>query len=263
MSIFGKTSMKIFVKNGSELARMREANLLVARVLDEVEKACVPGTTTWELNRIAAAVIDKAHARSAFLGYVAGDSPPYPAVICTSVNEEVVHGVPRKDRVLREGDIVGVDFGVFVDGFCGDAARTIAIGKISPQARALMDATRESLERAIACCVPDGRLGDIGSAVQSHVEPRGYSVVRKFVGHGIGRRMHEDPPVPNWGKAGRGVRLRPGMVLAIEPMVNAGAPDVEMLDDEWTAVSADGSLSAHFEHSVAITEDGPLVLSQP
>ena len=207
--------MKIFIKSRDEIVRLREANLLVADVLDQVERACAAGTSTWELNRLASAWLDRHRGRSAFLGYEVGDAPPFPAVICTSVNEEVVHGVPRRDRRLKEGDIVGLDFGAFKDGYCGDSARTVAIGRIRPEAQALMDATREALEMAISHCVPGGRLGDIGAAVQKHVEAKGYSVVRQFVGHGIGRRMHEDPPVPNWGKAGRGIRLKPGMVLAI------------------------------------------------
>jgi methionyl aminopeptidase len=255
--------MKIFIKSRDEIARMREANLVVAEVLEQVARACTPGTTTWELNRLAGALLAKFGGRSAFLGYEVGDAPPFPAVICTSVNEEVVHGVPRRDRVLKEGDIVGLDFGAFKDGYCGDAARTVAVGRISAEARALMEATREALEIAISRCVPGGRLGNLGAAVQQHVEARGYSVVRQFVGHGIGRSMHEDPPVPNFGKAGRGIRLKPGMVLAIEPMVNAGGSEVELLADQWTAVTADGSLSAHFEHSVAITDNGPMVLSRP
>lgn len=255
--------MKIFIKSKEEIARLRDANLVVAAVLDDVERACTPGATTWQLNQLAATLLQKHHARSAFLGYEVGDAPPYPAVICTSVNDEVVHGVPRRDRVLKDGDIVGIDFGAYKEGYCGDSARTVAIGAVTPEARALMDATREALERAITRCVAGGRLGDIGDAVQSHVEPRGYSVVRQFVGHGIGRRMHEDPPVPNWGRAGRGLRLKAGMVLAIEPMINAGTSDVVVLADQWTSVTADGSLSAHFEHSVAITDNGPMVLSRP
>jgi methionyl aminopeptidase len=178
------------------------------------------------------------------------------------VNEVVVHGIPRKDVVLKEGDIIGVDFGCFKDGFCGDSARTIAIGTVSDEARKLLTATRESLEKAIEQCQPGNRLQDIGWAVQSHVEPLGYSVVRTFVGHGIGRAMHEDPPVPNYGSPGKGLRLKAGWVLAIEPMVNAGTHEVEVLGDGWTAVTKDRKLSAHFEHSVAITEEGPLVLSR-
>lgn len=255
--------MKIFLKNRDEIARLREANLFVTRVLDEVEKACQPGVSTWELNRLAMSMVRQAGAESAFLGYIAGDTPPYPAAICVSINDEVVHGIPRRDRLLKDGDIVGVDFGAFVRGFCGDAARTVAVGRISPEARALMDVTRAALDVAIAQCRPDRRIGDIAHAVQEFVEARGYSVVRKFVGHGVGRRLHEDPPVPNFGKAGRGPRLRPGMTIALEPMVNVGTHEVDVLSDGWTAVVSDASLSAHFEHSVAITEDGPLVLSGP
>ena len=174
----------------------------------------------------------------------------------------VVHGIPRKDVVLKPGDILSIDFGAFKDGWCGDSARTIPIGEVTPPAKALMQTTKESLDRAIAACVPGNRLGDIGWAVQSHAESHGYSVVRQFVGHGIGHKMHEEPHVPNYGDAGKGRRLSPGLVVAIEPMVNAGGPDVLVKDDGWTAVTKDGSLSAHFEHSVAITDDGPIVLSK-
>jgi methionyl aminopeptidase len=197
-------------------------------------------------------------ADSAFLGYHG-----YPAVLCTSVNEVVVHGIPRKDVVLKEGDLLSIDLGCYKDGWCGDSARTLPMGKISPKAQALMTATRESLDRAIAQCVPGNRLGDIGWAIQSYVEPKGYSVVRQFVGHGIGRKMHEEPHVPNYGEAGKGRRLSAGLVVAIEPMINAGTAEVLVEDDGWTAVTKDGSLSAHFEHSVAITDDGPIVLSRP
>ena len=250
--------MKIYLKSTDEVGKLRKANLAVAAVLDACEAACKPGVTTWDLNEIADRVMKQHGATSAFLGYHG-----YPAVLCTSVNEVVVHGIPRKDVVLKDGDIVGIDFGCFIDGFCGDSARTIAIGEVTEDARKLMKATKESLDMAIEKCVPGNRLQDIGWAVQSHVEPLGYSVVRSFVGHGIGRSMHEDPPVPNYGSPGRGLRLKPGLVLAIEPMVNAGGPDVEILGDRWTAVTKDRSLSAHFEHSVAITEDGPVVLSRP
>jgi methionyl aminopeptidase len=193
------------------------------------------------------------------LGY---SQPPYPAVICTSVNEVVVHGVPSRRVVLREGDIVGLDFGVFKQGFCGDAARTVVVGEVSKEALRLVESTREALRLAIARCVPGARLQDIGWAVQSFVEPLGYSVVRRFVGHGVGRAMHEDPQVPNYGEPNKGIRLKEGMVLAIEPMINAGRPEVELLDDGWTAVTKDRSLSAHFEHSVAITDHGPELLSR-
>ena len=249
--------MKIYVKTPEEIAKMREANLCVSEVLDELEASCKQGVTTWELNEIAGRKLKQLGAESAFLGYHG-----YPAVLCTSVNEVVVHGIPRKDVVLKDGDIIGLDFGCFKHGFCGDSARTLAIGKVSAEAKKLMDVTQTSLERAIAQCVPGNRLQDIGWAVQSFVEESGFSVVRQFVGHGIGRAMHEDPPVPNYGSPGRGIRLKEGYVIAIEPMVNAGTYEVEILSDRWTAVTKDGRLSAHFEHSVAITENGPFVLSR-
>ena len=250
--------MGIQLKNKSQIAKLREANLIVADVLDVLEAAAKPGMSTWELNEIAANRLKQLKAESAFLGY-----HDYPAVLCTSVNEVVVHGIPRKDVILKEGDLLSIDFGAYKDGWCGDSARTLPMGKISPQAQALIDATRQSLELAIAECVPGRRLGDIGHAVQSHVEPLGYSVVRQFVGHGIGRKMHEEPNVPNFGVQGRGLRLSEGLVVAIEPMINAGGPEVFTEEDGWTAVTRDGSLSAHFEHSVAITENGPVVLSRP
>jgi methionyl aminopeptidase len=249
--------MSIQLKSPAEIAKLREANLIVADVLDTLEAAAKPGLSTWELNDIAAVRLRQLKGESAFLGY-----HDYPAVLCTSVNEVVVHGIPRRDVVLKDGDILSIDFGAFKDGWCGDSARTIPIGEVSPAAQTLMRVTRESLERAIAACVPGKRLGDIGWAVQSHAEAHGYSVVRQFVGHGIGRAMHEEPHVPNYGDAGKGRRLSPGLVIAIEPMVNAGGPEVKVEDDGWTAVTKDGSLSAHFEHSVAITDDGPLVLSK-
>ena len=250
-------SIKIVLKSKDEIAKLRAVNLIVSQVLDAVEHACKPGATTWDLNEIADAKLKQLGATSAFLGYHG-----YPAVLCTSVNEVVVHGIPRKDVLLKEGDIIGIDFGCFKEGFCGDSARTIAIGKVSDEATRLMQATRQSLELAIEQCKPGNRLQDIGWAVQSHVEPLGYSVVRTFVGHGIGRAMHEDPPVPNYGSPGKGLRLKPGLVLAIEPMVNAGTHEVEVLADGWTAVTKDRKISAHFEHSVAITEEGPFVLSR-
>lgn len=248
---------KVFLKSEKEIALLREVNLVVSEVLDAIQAATKPGVSTWELNEVADKTMKRGGATSAFLGYHG-----YPAVLCTSVNEVVVHGIPRKDVVLKEGDIIGVDFGCFKNGYCGDSARTLAVGPVSAEAQALMDATRESLDKAIEQCVPGNRLGDIGWAVQSHVEERGYSVVRSFVGHGIGRAMHEAPSVPNYGSPGKGQRLTVGMVLAIEPMVNMGTYEVEVLEDKWTAVTADRRLSAHFEHSVAITEKGPFVLSR-
>jgi len=249
--------MGIQLKTPAQIAKLREANLIVADVLDALEAAAKPGMSTWELNEIADRRLKQLKGESAFLGYHG-----YPAVLCTSVNEVVVHGIPRKDVILKEGDLLSVDFGAFKDGWCGDSARTLPIGKVSDEARKLMDATRESLERAIAACQPGQRLGDIGHAVQSTVEPLGYGVVRQFVGHGIGRKMHEEPHVPNYGVAGRGLRLSVGLVVAIEPMINAGSAEVFTEEDGWTAVTKDGSLSAHFEHSVAITENGPFVLSR-
>jgi methionyl aminopeptidase len=250
--------MSIQLKSPAEIAKLREANLIVADVLDQLEAAAKAGMTTWELNEIADQRLKQLKGKSAFLGYHG-----YPAVLCTSVNEVVVHGIPRKDVVLKEGDLLSIDFGAFKDGWCGDSARTIPIGKVSARAQALVTATRESLELAIAQCVPGNRLGDIGWAVQSHVEPQGFSVVRQFVGHGIGHEMHEEPHVPNYGDSGKGRRLSAGLVIAIEPMINAGTAEVLVKDDGWTAVTKDGSLSAHFEHSVAITEEGPIVLSRP
>jgi methionyl aminopeptidase len=252
--------MGLFYKSHDEIRKMREVNLVVNAILDACQETARPGVSTWELNAVAEREIKRHKVTSAFLGYA---HPPYPAVLCTSVNEVVVHGIPRKDVVLKDGDIVGIDFGCFKDGYCGDSARTIPIGKVTAEAQKLMDVTRESLERAIQKCVPGNRLQDIGWAVQEHVENNGFSVVQSFVGHGIGRAMHEEPPVPNFGKPGKGLSLKPGLVLAIEPMVNAGTHEVEVLGDKWTAVTRDRKLSAHFEHSVAITEDGPLVLSRP
>jgi methionyl aminopeptidase len=249
--------MSIQLKSPAEIGKLREVNLIVADVLDALEAAAKVGVTTWELNEVADRRMKHHKADSAFLGYHG-----YPAVLCTSVNEVVVHGIPRKDVVLKEGDLLSIDFGCYKDGWCGDSARTVPIGKISAKAQALVTATRESLERAIAQCIPGNRLGDIGWAIQSHVEPKGFSVVRQFVGHGIGREMHEEPHVPNYGDAGKGRRLSAGLVVAIEPMINAGTAEVVVKDDGWTAVTKDGSLSAHFEHSVAITDDGPVVLSR-
>jgi len=253
--------MGIILKNGREIAKMREAGKIVHAVLDAVEAACVPGTSTLELNRIADRVLSRAGARSAFMGYRARGQTPYPAVLCTSVNDVVVHGIPRPDVVLREGDIVGVDFACFKDSYCADAARTVAVGVVSARARALLDTTRDALARAIGLCVPGARLGDIGAAIQAVAAGGGHSVVRELVGHGIGRAMHEAPDVPNYGRAGQGLRLVPGLVIAIEPMLNSGDPAVRVLDDDWTIVTADGGLSAHFEHTVAITDDGPQVLT--
>jgi methionyl aminopeptidase len=247
----------IQLKSAAQIAKLREANLVVVQVLDVLAAAAAPGVSTWELDQLAAKHLKHLRAEPAFLGYRG-----YPAVLCASINNVIVHGIPRKDVVLKDGDILSLDFGAFKDGWCGDSARTLEIGRISPQAHALVEATRESLDKALEQCVVGRRLGDVSWAVQSHVEARGFSVVRQFAGHGIGRHMHEPPQVPNYGEAGKGPRLTPGMVLAVEPMVNQGGPDVAIGEDGWTAVTKDGSLSAHFEHSVAITENGPMVLSR-
>jgi methionyl aminopeptidase len=244
-------------KSWSELQTMARANRIVVEALDALEAAAAPGMTTREMDRIAREHIERAGARPAFLGYRG-----YPATLCISVNEEVVHGIPGP-RKLREGDIVGLDLGCVVDGFFGDAARTVAVGRISEEAARLMKVTREALFAGIETCHPGKRVGDIGHAIQAHAEHHGYSVVREFVGHGIGTSLHEEPQVPNYGPPGRRERLVAGMCLAIEPMVNVGRAEVEVLADGWTAVTRDRSLSAHFELSVAVTALGPWILSEP
>jgi len=252
--------MAIIYKSQAELEQMHIANQVVCRVLDAVEDAVKPGVSTGELGELAKQLIKRYEAEPAFLGY---GEPPFPAVICTSVNEEVVHGIPKNDRILVEGDIISLDFGVKKNGFFGDSARTVAVGRVSERAHKLIEVTRESLERAMQVCKVGNRLGDISEAVQNHVEANGFSVVRAFVGHGIGRRMHEDPQVPNFVGPGSNPRLREGMVLAIEPMVNEGSYDVDIdPNDQWTARTSDKKLSAHFEHSVAITKQGAWVLSR-
>jgi methionyl aminopeptidase len=244
-------------KSWAELQKMARACRIVLETLDRLEAAAKPGVTTKELDRIAHDHIVKSGARPAFLGY-----HDYPATLCASVNDEVVHGIPGP-RKLRDGDIIGLDLGCVVDGFYGDAARTVPVGEVSDEAKQLMKVTREALLAGVAVCRADARVGDIGHAVQSVAERHGYGVVRQFVGHGIGTALHEEPQVPNYGSPGKGRRLVPGMCLAIEPMLNAGSPAVRVLDDDWTAVTVDGSLSAHFELSVAVTEHGPWILSEP
>jgi methionyl aminopeptidase len=243
-------------RSAAELAIMREAGRVTARALRAVGEAVVPGVTTKELDDVAVAVIEAAGAKPAFLGYHG-----FPATICASRNCEVVHGIPSGKIRLVEGDIISIDMGAIVDGYFGDSARTFAVGQVSDEATALMEATRLSLEAGIAQCVPGNKLYDIGAAVQATAEKAGFSVVREYVGHGIGRAMHEEPQVPNYGTPGRGPALLPGMVLAIEPMINAGGAGVRQLADGWTVVTADGKMSAHFEHTVAITAEGPYVLT--
>jgi methionyl aminopeptidase len=255
--------VRIQLKSKDEIRMMRESGLVAAEILDEVCRAAKPGVSTWELDQIAREGIKKFKVKSAFLNYGGYDVPPYPAVLCTSRNHVIVHGIPRKDDVLADGDIIGIDFGSFMHGFCADTARTVLVGNVSEENRKLVETTEAALEEAINLCRVGSRLGDLGFAVQSYAELRGYSVVRQFVGHGTGKQMHEDPQVPNFGASGSGKRLKVGLVIAVEPMVNAGAPDVEVLDDKWTAVTKDRSMSAHFEHTIAVTEEGPWVLTRP
>jgi methionyl aminopeptidase len=252
--------MELELKSKDDLERMRRAGQIVAEVLERLQVEVKPGVTTLDLDRIAEEMTRKRGAVPAFKGYQVG-SRVFPAALCVSINEEVVHGIPAP-RALKEGDIVGLDFGVVVEGYYGDAAVTVPVGKISPQAQHLLDATRESLWQGIRTIKVGSRLGDLSHAIQRYAESAGLSVVREFVGHGIGRRLHEEPQVPNFGEPGRGRLLREGMVLAIEPMLNLGEPGVMVKEDGWTAVTRDGSLSAHFEHSVAITAEGPVVLTQ-
>jgi methionyl aminopeptidase len=253
--------MGIILKTKEELARMREAGRLVAAVLDAVEAACVPGATTAQLNAIAAALLDRFRARSSFLGYQPGGVSPYPAVLCTSINEVVVHGIPDQGQALREGDIISIDFACQKNGYSADAARTVAVGVISAPARALLDDTRLALEAAIRECQPGKHLGDLGAAIEALAREKGYGIVRDFVGHGIGREMHEAPAIPNYGRRGAGLKLQEGMVLAIEPMLTLGSGAVRVLKDDWTVVTREGGLSAHWEHSVAITKKGPRILT--
>jgi len=250
----------ISLKSEREIEIMRRANVIVAEVLMELRQIVAPGVTTLELDAIAEEQTLKRKAIPAFKGYeVAGRV--FPRCLCVSINEEIVHGIPS-NRALREGDIVGLDYGVIYEGYYGDSAITVGVGKVSNQARALMGVTEKALYKGIEQLHDGKRLGDLGSAVQQVAEGAGFSVVRAFVGHGIGKRLHEEPPVPNYGEPDRGVRVREGMVLAIEPMVNAGSHEVAMKEDGWTAVTKDGSLAAHFEHSVAVTKNGPYILSQ-
>ena len=251
-----KESEIIVLKSPAEIEKMRKSNRIVAEVLASIKDVARPGIATIELERLCEEELKKRKVRPAFKGYRG-----YPYCLCTSVNEEVVHGMPS-NRVLREGDIISVDVGVDCDGYYGDAAITMPIGRISEQASRLIDVTEAALGRAIEKAQVGNRLFDISYAVQSYVEEKGFSVVRAFVGHGIGRDLHEAPQVPNFGTPGRGVRLKAGMVFAIEPMINAGGSDIVILDDGWTAVTKDGSLSAHFEHTIAITENGPCILSK-
>ena len=248
----------VVIKSSRELQKMKDACRISANALVVAGKAVEPGVSTLEIDTIVRKYIEKEGATPSFLGYGG-----FPASACISVNNVVIHGIPSKKQILKEGDIVSVDVGAFYDGFHGDNAYTFKCGKVSPEAEALLKATEESLYEGIKQAKAGNRVGDIGSAVQKYVESRSYSVVRDFVGHGVGAKLHEEPSVPNYGTPGRGVRLIPGMTIAIEPMVNVGDYKVKVLSDEWTTVTADGSLAAHFEHTVAITSDGPRIMTIP
>lgn len=246
----------VILKTSRELAKMREAGRISQRALREAGRAVEPGVSTLEIDGIVRSYIEKMGAKPSFLGYGG-----FPASACISVNNVVIHGIPSKKQILKNGDIVSIDVGAYYNGYHGDNAWTFACGDISKEAEALLDATRGSLFEGIKKAVAGNRIGDIGNAVQKYVEARSYSVVRDFVGHGVGAKLHEDPSVPNYGTPGHGVRLLPGMVIAIEPMVNQGTHRVRVLQDKWTTVTADGQLSAHFEHTIAITPSGPVILT--
>ncbi|PLX97754.1 MAG: type I methionyl aminopeptidase [Desulfuromonas sp.] len=246
----------IVLKSRSEIAKMRAAGKMVAEILQLISDRVKPGVTTLELDQLAENECRKRHARPAFKGYGG-----FPYTICASPNDRIVHGFPNREP-LREGDILSVDFGLIIDGFHGDSALTIPVGQIEPATARLLETTRESLECGIAQALPGGRLSDVSHAVQTRAERDGFSVVREFVGHGIGRQLHEDPQIPNYGTPGHGPKLKSGMTLAIEPMINAGLPGVKILEDGWTAVTVDGLRSAHFEHTIAITDNGPEILTR-
>jgi len=250
--------MAIVCKSGSEIEKMRRSGRIVRQVLDQLRDLVSPGVSTMDLEQAAERKMKELGAKPAFKGYF-----DYPCVLCTSINEEIVHGIPSAKRVLKAGDIVSIDCGVVLDGYYGDAAITVPVGdSLSPELKKLLEVTEASLYRGIEAARVDNSVGDVGAAVQELVEANGFSVVREFVGHGIGTRLHEEPQVPNFGTRGHGARLREGMVIAIEPMVNSGRAATRVLDDKWTAVTADGSFSAHFEHCVAVTREGPLILTQ-
>jgi methionyl aminopeptidase len=247
----------IILRSRDEIEKVKTACQIVGEILNRLLEHVKPGISTWELDAISEELASKKHAKPAFKGYHG-----YPFALCTSVNDEVVHGMPSKRRRLKEGDIVSLDFGVVFEGYYGDAAVTVPVGAVSEEASRLCTVTEESLYEGISQAVAGNRLTDISHAIQQYVEKRGFSVVREFVGHGIGQHLHESPQIPNYGPPGKGVKLKPGMVLAVEPMINAGGADVEVLEDRWTAVTRDGRLSAHFEHTIAISDDGPLILTQ-
>ena len=248
----------IVLKTTRELSLMKEACVIAAGALKAAGEAVEPGVSTAEIDRIALDFIKKSGAIPTFKGYNG-----YPAAACVSINDEVIHGIPNKKRIIRAGDIVSIDVGATFNGYVGDNAATFAAGDISPEAQRLCDVTRESLYEGIKAAVAGGRIGDIGSTIQRYCEERGFSVVREYTGHGVGKQMHEDPSVPNFGTPGRGVRLLPGMTIAIEPMINMGGAGIRQLPDGWTIKTKDGKLSAHFEHTIAITDNGPIILTDP
>lgn len=250
--------MAIVCKSATEIEKMRRSGHIVHQLLDHLRTMVAPGVTTMDLERAAEKKIAEFGAKPAFKGYF-----DYPCVLCTSINEEIVHGIPSAKRALKAGDIVSIDCGVVLEGYYGDSAITVAVGdSVAPELRKLLEVTEASLYKGIQQVLIGNSVGDVGAAVQEYVEANGFSVVREFVGHGIGTKLHEEPQVPNYGSRGHGTKLREGMVLAIEPMVNFGKPETRVLDDKWTAVTADGSFSAHFEHCVAVTKNGPVVLTQ-
>jgi len=251
----------IHLKSKEEINKMRSAAQIVVEALNTLKEMVEPGVTTWDLDKKAEEIAIKRGGKPAFKGY-----SDYPGSVCFAINSEVVHGIPSKKKILKEGDIVGIDFGVILDGFYGDSAVTVPVGEISSMADKLLKVTEESLLKGIQEASPDKSLYEVSGAIQSYVEDMGFSIVRSFVGHGIGKSLHEDPQVPNFvpknGNRGNGIMLKPGMVIAIEPMVNVGKPDIKILEDGWTAVTVDGTLSAHFEHTVAVTENGPVILTK-
>jgi methionyl aminopeptidase len=246
----------IRIKSPDDIKRIRDAGIIIAEIFTKLPNISLTGLSTWEIDLMIDSMIVKRKGRAAFKTV-----PGYSAASCISINDEVVHGIPSKKRKIRNGDLVKIDIGVVLNGYFGDACRTFAVGHVPDSAKTLAETTRQALEKAIAVMVPGGRLGDIGHAIQVHAEARGYSVVRNYTGHGVGFALHEAPVVPHYGKKGTGMALEPGMVLAVEPMINEGGHGVRLLDDGWTAVTADGGLSAHWEHTIAVTESGPEILT--
>ena len=253
----------IIIKSREEIEKIRESCRIVAEVLGTLRDFVRPGLTTWALNKKAEEIIRKRKARAAFKGYRPSfGSGPYPAALCVSINEEVVHGIPSLKRVLKEGDIVSMDVGVEYRGYFGDAATTVAVGEVDGRVKELLKVTEEALYKGIERAQVGNRVGDVSHAIQTYVESHGFSVVKEFVGHGVGKKIHEDPPIPNFGAPGQGPLLKDGMTIAIEPMVSMGSGDVKIKDDGWTAVTVDGSWAAHFEHTIALLEEGPRVLTE-